>query len=64
MGITKFDDWPHWLQVVVIVPHGLLGMFATLVWWPKSDRGWRRLGFVAAYLLIFYCVMHFVFQAK
>jgi hypothetical protein len=31
-------------------------------WWPKDDKGWQRFGIVAAYLLLFYSVMHFVFR--
>ena len=37
--------------------------FATWFWWPKTDEGWRKCGFVAGYLLLFYLVMRFVFKA-
>ena len=62
--MTKYGDWPHWLQMLVVVPHGILGFVATLLWWPKSNDGWRKFGFVATYLLIFYLVMRFVFDAQ
>jgi len=61
--MTRFSEWPAWLQAVVVVPHALLGFCAVWLWWPKSDKDWRKFGFVARYLLIFYLVMHFVFQA-
>jgi hypothetical protein len=61
--MTPFAAWPKWLQVAVVVPHGLLGFFATWYWWPKSDRGWRKFGWVAAYLFVFYLVMQFGFHA-
>jgi phosphoglycerol transferase MdoB-like AlkP superfamily enzyme len=62
--ITPFSEWPKWLQVLVIVPHGLLGFIATWFWWPKSKKGWNRFGIVAVYLLMFYLVMRFVFHAR
>jgi len=63
MMMTKFSDWPGWLQTLVVLPHAILGFVATLLWWPKSKEGWRKFGFVAAYLLVFYLVMRFVFKA-
>jgi hypothetical protein len=62
MTMTRFSDWPGWVQILVLVPHGLLGFVATWLWWPKSDKGWRKFGFAAAYLFAFYLVMHYVFQ--
>jgi hypothetical protein len=56
MTMTRFSDWPGWLQVL------LLGFVATWLRWPKSDKGWHKFGFVAAYLFAFYLVMHYAFQ--
>jgi hypothetical protein len=61
--LPLYDGWPKWLQYLVVVPHGLLGWAATWLWWPKSKQGWNRFGLVAAYLLVFGLVMHFVFHA-
>jgi hypothetical protein len=58
-----YSQWPGWVQAVVVIPHVLLAMVATLLWWPKTKRNWRRFGFVALYLLVFYVVMHYVFKA-
>ncbi len=62
--LPKFAQWPEWLQWLVIVPHALLGLIATWLWWPKNDHGWRRFAFVAAYLIVFYLVMVYVFDFK
>ena len=62
--MTDFSQWPHWLQVLIIAPHTILGFVATLLWWPKSKESRRRLGFVAMYLLVFFLVMRFVFHAR
>lgn len=62
--LPKFSEWPHWVQVAVILPHALLGFVATWLWWPKTDAAWRKFGFVAAYLLVFFLVMRYVFEAK
>jgi len=32
------------------------------LWWPKSDKGWRKFGIAAGYLLVFFLVMRFVFK--
>ena len=63
-NVTNFSDWPEWLKVLVLVPHGLLASVACWLWWPKSEKGWRRFGFVLAYLLAFLLVMRYVFQLK
>jgi len=47
-------QWPHWLQMVLIVGHGLLGFFMTWLWWPKTDKQLKRFGILAAYLLLAY----------
>jgi CHASE2 domain-containing sensor protein len=63
MTVTKFSDWPSWLQFLVVFPNALLGFIMTWVWWPKSGKSFVRFGILAAYLLAFYLVMHFVFKA-
>ena len=61
--MMRFADWPTWLQALIVVPHALLGFVAFWLWWPKSDKEWRKFGLVAAYLVVFYLFMHFVFHA-
>jgi hypothetical protein len=63
-NVMNFSNWPEWLKVLVLVPHGILASVACWLWWPKSKKGWRRFGFVVAYLLVFYAVMRYVFQMK
>jgi hypothetical protein len=60
----QFQNWPEWLQVLVILPHSILGFVATWLWWPKTDKGWRKFGFVAAYLFLVFLVMRYVFDAR
>jgi hypothetical protein len=60
----SFDTWPYWVQLLVFGPHALLAAYAMWFWWPKSNREWRRFGFVALYLIAFYLVMRFVFQMR
>ena len=64
MSVTPFSEWPQWLQILIFLPHGLLASFMCWLWWPKSDRSWRRFGFLALYLLVFLLVMHYVFGLK
>ena len=60
--ITPYSEWPTWLQALVLTPHALLLGFATWIWWPKSNREWRKFALVMAYLIVFYLIMHFVFE--
>jgi hypothetical protein len=46
--------WPHWLQMFLWITHGLLGFFMTWLWWPKTDKQWKRFGILAVYLLLAY----------
>ena len=61
--MIKFSEWPRWVQFVVVFPHVLIGFLMFWVWWPKSDGERRRFGILAAYLVIFYLMMRFVFKA-
>jgi hypothetical protein len=60
--MTKYSDLPLWLQILVVAPNGIFLSAALWLWWPKTDKEWRRFGFVAAYFLSFYLLMHFVFD--
>lgn len=60
--MTKCSEWPQWFQILILVPHSILGFVAFWLWWPKSDEGWRKFLIVNAYLLVFYLVMHFGFK--
>jgi len=62
--MTKFSEWPGWLQVLVVFPHSLLGFIATVFWWPRSKLDRRRFWFVAAYLFVVYLVLRFIFDAR
>ena len=62
--ITPYSEWPRWLQILVLAPNGLLLGIACWIWWPKTDREWRKFGFVMLYLIAFYLVMVFVFHFR
>ena len=59
--MTKYSDWPHWLQMLVLVPHGLLASVMCWIWWPKSEKEWTRFGLLCEYLILFFSIMHFAF---
>ncbi len=60
--VVPYSAWPTWLQMLVMVPNALLVGCVLWVWWPKSKREWGRLGWVLAYLIVFFSVMIFVFH--
>ena len=52
-GMTKFEDWPLWLKLVVGVPHAII-YIVVLLWVPKSAKDWRWVPLIAIYLIVFY----------
>ena len=64
MNLPKVDDWPMWLQVLVFGPPAIINGILLWVWWPKSDREWRRFGITLACLIAFYLTMYLVFGFK
>jgi hypothetical protein len=54
--ITKFEDWPLWVQVLVGVPHALLAMALVWVWTPTRKQGLQVFVGLFAYLCLFYLV--------
>ena len=62
--ITPYSAWPYWLQLIIVGPNAVLSGFLLWAWWPKSNREWRKFGFVFAYTLIFWSVMVFVFHFR
>ena len=64
MNVPKVDDWPFWVQLLVFGPHAILMGVLLWVWWPKSDKEWRRFGILLAYLIAFYLTMYLVFGFK
>jgi len=60
--ITPYADWPRWLQVAVMLPNCVLFYFAMYVWWPKTEREWRKLEMALAYLIVSFLVLIYVFH--
>ena len=60
--ITPFAQWPSWLQTLILAPNALLAGIMCWFWWPKSNREWNKFGILAAYLIVFFVVMHYVFK--
>ena len=52
--MTKYSDWPHWLQMLVLVPHGLLA--SVMCWLLVAEVGERVDAFWVAGR-----ISHFVF---
>jgi hypothetical protein len=63
-ALPPVASWPEWVQIVVIVPTGLLASYMCWIWWPGTGRMWRRFGFLLAYLLLFFAILYFVFGWK
>jgi hypothetical protein len=62
--MKRFSDWPLWLQIVVVVPHGILGFIAFWLWWPRSRNERNKFLIVAVYLFAFYLVMRYLFHFR
>ena len=62
--LPPVETWPECVQILVIGPNALLLGILTWVWWPKTNREWKRFGYVFAYLIVFFAVLYFVFGWK
>ena len=51
--MTKFDDCPLWLKLVVGIPHAIIYIVA-LLWVLKSAKDWRWVPRIAIYFIVFY----------
>jgi hypothetical protein len=54
--MTKFADWPLWLQVLVGVPHALLAGVLVFVWRPLRGKSFYWAVGLFAYLCVFYLI--------
>ena len=54
--MTKFGQWPAWLQVVVGVPHAVLLTFLVWIWSPQDAKSWYWFVGVLLYLGMFYFI--------
>ena len=58
--MTRFDDWPLWMRVLVGVPHVLLAGILAWVWRPLRGRAF----YWAVGLFVYLCVFYLVFVRK
>jgi hypothetical protein len=42
--MTKFSEWPDWVQVAILLPNVLFGYAVTYFWWPKSHKAGGGMG--------------------
>jgi|CZLA01.1.fsa_nt_gi hypothetical protein len=54
--MTKFGQWPAWVQMVVGVPHAVLLSFLAWVWSPQDAKSWYWFVGVLLYLGMFYFI--------
>ena len=62
--MNKFSDWPFWLQMLVIVPHGALAFVMIWFWRPETRRGWMWFAALGVYLVTAVLVMHLAFKSE
>jgi len=58
--VTKFEDWPLWVQALVGIPHALLAGILAWVWRPLRGRSL----YWAAGLFVYLCLFYLVFVHK
>jgi hypothetical protein len=64
MKLPRVDQWPEWVQALIIGPPGVLSSFMLWAWWPKSDRAWRRFGILTGCLAVYFGTIYLVFGWK
>jgi hypothetical protein len=50
--LTKFKDWPRWLQIA----HGLLFFVMAYLVWPKTNKQYVWCGVLFVYSMVVYFV--------
>jgi len=58
--MTKAQDWPLWLQMIVGIPNAV-GLISAFLWTPKTQQGLICVYAFIAYILLFQLL--FVWQS-
>jgi len=59
--MTKAQDWPLWLQIIVGIPNAV-GLVWAFLWTPKTEKGLVCLYAFIAYIFLFQLL--FVWQSE
>ncbi len=58
--VTKFDQWPLWLQLLIGIPNAIILSIVLWLWWPKKEKETNRFIWISMiYLLGFFLFYHF-----
>jgi hypothetical protein len=58
--MTKAEDWPMWLQIIVGIPNAV-GLTWAIAWTPKTEKGLVCLYAFLAYIFLF--LVLFIWQS-
>ena len=59
-SMTKAEDWPMWVQIIVGIPNAI-GLTWAMVWTPKTEKGLIPLYAFLVYIFLF--LVLFVWQS-
>ena len=53
--MSKFEQWPLWLQLLFGIPNAIVMTILLVVWWPKNAKELKRYEvFAVPYLILFF----------
>ena len=57
--MKKIEDWPLWLQLLVVIPH-----IPVLVWLLIQDPKTRKRRYFAFAFMVYMVIFYFLFEVK
>jgi hypothetical protein len=58
--MSKFDQWPMWLQLLFGIPNAIVAS-VLMIWWPKDEQGWNKYGKIAIPYFVVVLLFYFFF---
>lgn len=59
--MSKVDQWPLWLQLLIGIPNAVIMTILLVIWWPKTAKELTRYRVITYPYLILVFLFYLVF---
>jgi hypothetical protein len=59
--MSKVDEWPLWLQLLIGIPNAIVMTILFAVWWPKNAKAYKRFQVITWPYLVLLSLFYFFF---
>ena len=59
--MSKVEQWPLWLQLLLGIPNAIVMTILLWVWWPKNAKELKRYRVLAVPYLILFFLFYLLF---